>query len=369
MPTDDESSGLDWGYEEGSVEMTLGDRLRERYRDHIYEPGVVALDDWRFVVGGLIVLVYFVVGIVGPFLVSDPVGSQYANPTFFSPIKWVSVLTIGGLDIAYPTFRDLAMPLGTNTYGQSIFGLIIHATPKMLVMLLTGGVFATIMATLLGTVSGYKGGAWDSAITMFNDVAMTIPGLPLVIVIGLAARPYLETLRDLPEPLNLLSPAVIGMIIMINYWGGLSRAIRSQVLTLRDAEYAEASRTMGVGAPSIILKDVLPNLMPYILVNFVNAARFVIFSAVGLYYLGVLPANQANWGMMINNAQNQGALIGGLGQWYRVLPPVMAVLGIALGLILFSQGMDRLFNPRVRTKLASFDESDDDDSVEDVMNE
>ncbi|MFB6076922.1 MAG: ABC transporter permease, partial [Candidatus Nanohaloarchaea archaeon] len=289
MPTDDDSSGLEWSYEEGSVEMTLGDRLRERYRDHIYEPGVVALNDWRFIVGGLIVLIYFVVAIVGPFLVSDPIPAPADNPRYFRPLKWIPVMSVAGIKIAYPVIRNLALPLGTNTFGMSIFGLLIYAAPKMLVMLLSGGVFATIMATVLGTVSGYKGGTWDSAITLFNDVAMTIPGLPLVIVLGLAARPYLEWLRELPEPLNLISPALVGMLIMINYWGGLSRAIRSQVLTLRDAEYAEASRTMGVGAPSIILKDILPNLMPYILVNFVNAARFVVFSAVGLYYLGILP--------------------------------------------------------------------------------
>lgn len=371
---------LQWTYDaEDAVEVTLRDRMQEFYRNRIYEPGVVVFDDWRFIVGGFILLMYVLVATIGVWLVPYP-----DQPSPFTPdlrlmpaFDWHSLLNIGGFNLAYPTFHDIAYPLGTTKTGRSIFGLVIHSTPKMLIMVISGGVFATVIATVLGTVAGYKGGRVDGAISMFIDIAMTIPGLPLVMVLALALQDLelfgiglgFEQLGSLPEPLNILRPATIGMIIMINYWGGLGRAIRSQVLTLRQENYVEASRTMGVSSWKIILKDVIPNLMPYILINFVNAARFVVFSAVGLYYLGVLPTDVANWGVMINDSYEQGA-IAGLSIWNWLFPPVIAMLILALGLILLSQSLDRVFNPRVRTKLSSFDEIDsDDDDIEEVMNE
>ncbi|WEL17116.1 ABC-type dipeptide/oligopeptide/nickel transportsystem, permease component [Halorhabdus sp. SVX81] len=371
---------LQWTYDaEDAVEVTLRDRMQEFYRNRIYEPGVVVFDDWRFIVGGFILLMYVLVATIGVWLVPYPnQPSPFTAEMRLAPaFDWHSLLNIGGFNLAYPTFHDLANPLGTTQTGRSIFGLVVHSTPKMMIMVISGGVFATVIATLLGTVAGYKGGRVDGAISMFIDIAMTIPGLPLVMVLALAFKDLtvfgigigFNQLGALPEPFNVLRPATIGMIIMINYWGGLGRAIRSQVLTLRQENYVEASRTMGVSSWKIILKDVIPNLMPYILINFVNAARFVVFSAVGLYYLGVLPTDVANWGVMINDAYRQGA-IAGLSIWNWLFPPVVAMLILALGLILLSQSLDRVFNPRVRTKLSSFDEIDsDDDDIEEVMNE
>ncbi|MFB9809406.1 ABC transporter permease subunit [Haladaptatus pallidirubidus] len=115
-----------------------------------------------------------------------------------------------------------------------------------------------------------------------TDVLMTIPGLPLVIVLAV-----------LLEPRN---PWVVGVVLTVNAWSGLARAIRSQVLTIRSESYVEASRLMGVSTPNILMKDVIPPIMPYIMVNFVNSARTVIFSSVGLYFLGILPFTNQNWG-------------------------------------------------------------------------
>ncbi|ACV12749.1 binding-protein-dependent transport systems inner membrane component [Halorhabdus utahensis DSM 12940] len=374
MSTDE----LQWTYDaEDAVEVTLRDKAQEFYRNRIYEPGIVVLDDWRFIAGGLILLMYVLVATIGVWLVPYPEIHLTPELNLAPAFNWHSLVNIGGFNLAYPTFHDLSYPLGTTKTGRSIFGLLVHSTPKMMIMVISGGAFATIVATILGTVAGYKGGRVDGAISMFIDIAMTIPGLPLVMVLALAFQDLevlgigigFAQLGQLPEPLNVLRPATIGMIIMINYWGGLGRAIRSQVLTLRQENYVEASRTMGVSTWKIILKDVIPNLMPYILINFVNAARFVVFSAVGLYFLGVLPTDVANWGVMISDAYGQGA-IAGLSIWNWLFPPVFAMLFLALGLILLSQSLDRVFNPRVRTKLSSFDAIDsDEDDVEEVMNE
>jgi peptide/nickel transport system permease protein len=171
---------------------------------------------------------------------------------------------------------------------------------------------------------------------------MAIPGLPLVIVLALTLNPG--------------NPIFIGVAITINYWAGLGRTIRSQVLTIREEAYVEASRTMGVSTPKILYKDVIPNIMPYVTVNFVFAARYTIFVAVGLYFIGVLPWQTQNWGVTLQFAYNNGALFSPrLVHW--MLVPTFAIMGLTFGIMLLAQGMDRLFNPRVRTRMRGESES------------
>jgi peptide/nickel transport system permease protein len=247
-------------------------------------------------------------------------------------------------------FTTLAAPLGTTNLGEDLLGVIIHATDDVLMMIAAGGVWATGVALLLGVLAGYKGGGVDRFLSSFMDVAMSIPGLPLIIVLSVVFNPK--------------SPILIGVLITINYWAGLGRAIRSQVLTLRDESYVEASRTMGISTSRIMFKDIIPNLMPYVLINFVNAARYVIFASVGLYFIGVLPSDVQNWGITLQKAYSQGALIApSLLHW--LVFPLLAILFLSLSLILLAQGLDKVFNPRVRTRMAGESEStvEDDDSV------
>jgi peptide/nickel transport system permease protein len=99
------------------------------------------------------------------------------------------------------------------------------------------------------------------------------------------------------------------------------------------------------------------------MVNFVFAARYTIFASVGLYFIGVLPYTGQNWGVTLNNAYNQGGLFT-MQALHWLLVPIVAIVGLAFGLILLSQGMDRIFNPRVRTRFSGESESvEEDDAV------
>jgi peptide/nickel transport system permease protein len=223
----------------------------------------------------------------------------------------------------------------------------------MLVMVLSGAVFTIVLGTAIGTVAGYKGGRTDSALMTVTDIMMTIPGLPLTIVLAAA--------------LSIQGhPVVVGILITVNAWAGLGRAIRSQVLTLREAEYVEASRLMGMSTPKIIGADIVPNLMPYITMNFVQQARAVIFGSVGLYFLGVLPFTGSNWGVMMNAAVNRAGAVSSPAAFHWLLMPMLTIIVFALGLTLLAQGADRVFNPRVRARhaksVAGDDETMDTDS-------
>jgi peptide/nickel transport system permease protein len=318
-PTD----GFDWNVESTAVEQTWSERLREYYQVYIYEPGIVAWSDIRMRIGMGIIGFYLLIALVATFgLWREPSTSQATR----------------GLTL----FEDLSYPLGTTSAGLDLAAAIIHSTPYILWMVVAGALWATSLAVIVGTLAGYKGGRVDTILMSISDFFMAIPGLPLVIVLAMAFEPS--------------NPIFVGVILTINYWAGLGRSLRSQVLTIREDSYVEASRAMGVSTPKILYKDVIPNLMPYVTVNFVFAARYTIFASVGLYFLGVLPWQVQNWGVTLARAQANNALfVPAMAHW--LIAPMIAIVGLSLGLILLAQGLDRVFNPSVRSRMAGKSES------------
>ncbi|MFC4544085.1 ABC transporter permease [Halosolutus amylolyticus] len=317
---------------DGDAFETVADNTlsrRERYRRlvdrWVLAPGRIVWSDVRARIGALILLLYVLVGLLGPRLYPEPAVNQ--GPRSVTPLA-----------------EGLTYPLGTDNLGRDILGQIIWATPSMLQMIMAGGLFVTVMGVAVGTTAGYAGGRTDRVISLITDIVMTIPGLPLIVI-----------LAAILEPQN---PIVMGLILTINVWAGLAREIRSQVLSISRHSYVEASKAMGLSTPSIMVKDVLPNIMPYVLITFVNAARQVIFASVGLYFLGVLPYDSVvNWGVMIDQAVSGGAMhVTSMAHW--LIAPLATITLLSFGLILFSQGTDRMFNPRVRARHSSTTSSD-----------
>ena len=300
------------GYEETHL-----DRLRATFDLWVYSPFSIIMDDIRTRIGISIIVFYILMGTVGVLIVDPPVLNQ--GPRLVG------------------AFQSLEYPLGTTQQGRDLLGLIVHSTPPMLKMILSGAVFATSVAIVMGTLSGFKGGTVDRVLMTMTDIAMVIPGLPLIIVIGLAFPP-----KD---------PFMVGIVLTINAWAGLARSIRSEVLTIREMDYVEASAILGIPTRIIILKDILPNVMPYVLMNFMQAARNVIFASVGLYFLGLLPYTNLNWGVILNRAYQQGALTSSdAAHW--ILIPILTIGTLTFGLVYFAQGLDQIFNPRVRARHA-----------------
>ena len=324
---------------------------QEQFRDTldrtVVAPFRVLWSDWRAKIGFFVIVGYVLMGTVGVLLNPVPVtgmGERYLQPFHDGWVAFGSA-TVAGVSIPAPQFN---LVLGTDALGQGIWSQIVHATPPMLKMILAGAVFSTIVATVFGTLAGYKGGLTDRGIMTLADITMTIPGLPLVIIIAAALQPE--------------NPYLIGLILGINNWAGLCRSVRSQVLSVRERNFVEASRAMGLSTPRILLDDIIPDLMSYISIHFVTAARGIIFESVGLYYLGILPFTTLNWGVMMNLAYTTS---GALYTWqsaHWLFIPMLTITVLSVGLILFSQGMDRIFNPRVRARHVKSSGGDDEDA-------
>lgn len=297
------------------VQETRGDRYRKLFNGYVVTPFSILRDDWRAIVGISIVSLYvFMATVLSPLIEPTETadGPQYVPP-----------------------FTNWQYPLGTNQLGEDLLAQAVHSTGPLLIMMFSGAVFTVVLGLFFGLLSGYKGGMFDTILSSITDVFLNIPGLPLIIVLSI-----------LLEPSN---PIVIGVILSVAAWAGLARSVRSQVLTIRNESFVEASRAMDISTPTILTKEILPRLMPYVMVNFVNAARNILFSVVALYYLGVLPFSQTNWGVMLNQAYNAGAVYR-MQAVHWLLIPMIAITGISIGLILLAQSLDRVFNPRVRAR-------------------
>lgn len=270
--------------------------------------------------------------------------SPAATAGFFIVLIYALMATVGPMIIRYDPTPDLSKrfqppslkhPLGTDYAGRDTLAQIVLGSRDVLLVALLTAVISVIVAFTVGVTSGYLGGKVDMLISTITDIFLTIPGVPLLIIIAASIR-------------RPLSPIEVAAVISFVSWAGLARALRSQVLSIKRTNYIEAARCLGLSTARIILWEILPNLMPYIAMNTVLAIIRSIYAQVGLYFLGVLPFTTLNWGMMINIALfNQSALINPKG-WIYLLAPIGAILLLQMGFILFLHALEEIFNPRLR---------------------
>jgi peptide/nickel transport system permease protein len=304
-------------------EMSDEQKYARVFDEYVRAPFRILWENPRSRIGMLILLGYAFMGTIGVVITAPPTTNQ--GPRLTQP------------------FQSMAHPLGTDFIGQDMLSLVVHSTPSMFMMIAAGGSAVIVLGTVSGLVSGFKGGRVDRAFSMVMDLFLTIPGLPLIIVLSAVFEPE--------------HPALVGLILAVNSWAALGRQIRSQVISIREQSYVEASRIMGIPTRSTITKDVLPNLMPYITISFVRSGWYIIFASVALYFLGILPFTNLNWGVMMNIGYQSGALLS-LPVFFTLGVPMVAVVLLTFGLLLFAQGADEIFNPRVRLRHTKSEEGD-----------
>lgn len=231
---------------------------------------------------------------------------------------------------------SLEHPLGTDYAGRDTFAQIVHGSRDVLIVAFLTAVFTTTVSLVIGITSGFIGGKVDTVLMTFADIFLTIPSFPLLIII----------VTSLQKILNVVE---IAAILSIVGWPALARAIRSQVLSIKEREFIESAICLGLSKAHILFGEILPNLLPYIFMNLILSTIGAIYSQVGLYFIGALPFTATNWGVMIQTAINQGALINPRVWWY-LLSPLACIILIQAGFILFMHALEEIFNPRLRTE-------------------
>jgi len=224
--------------------------------------------------------------------------------------------------------------LGTDFAGRDVMNQIVQNGREVIGVAVVTAFISTLIAVTFGSLSATIGGWTDTTIMGITDVVLTIPQLPVLIVVAALARPT-----------NLIALAVV---LSLLGWAGLLRQIRSQVLTLKERDYVEAARSLDLGIMHIIFREILPNMRSYIVIHFVLAMTHAIYAQVALVLLGLVPFSGKNWAVMIFFADSQGSIYFKDGLWY-VLAPIMAIVLLQLSLVLFVNALEDIFNPRLRS--------------------
>ncbi|UVY84429.1 ABC transporter permease [Brachybacterium sp. NBEC-018] len=267
------------------------------------------------VIGVGIVLVIVLFGLIGPLLVQDP-------------------LAIGNDGMQPPSAAHL---LGTTQTGQDVLAQLAHATRGSLLVGVLVAVLALFLSAFFGILGGYLGGWLDEGFSLFTNVVLILPGLPLMIVIG-----------SYVEQRGLL---LIAVVLAITSWAASARVLRSQTLSIRNRDYVQAAKIAGEKPWRIISVEILPNLLPVMSSGFVFALISAILGEAGLSFIGLGVVGTQTWGSMLFYAQNGQALT--LGGWWWFVPPGFLIAALGCGLSLINFSIDAIINPRLRSAPAN----------------
>jgi peptide/nickel transport system permease protein len=262
-------------------------------------------------------------------------------------------LVIIGVDILIAVFAPLIAPhsptattftpysgpsaanwFGTTGNGQDVFSQMIYGSRVSLLVGLGAGALATLVAVSIGLVAGYRPGPIDEGLSFVTNLALVIPGLPLMII--LAA--YLQG----------RSVLTILLVVAFTSWATGARVIRSQASTLRNRDFVTLAVFSGERLFRIVFREILPNMTSLVTASFFGAATAAIMAEASLEFLGLGNPSTVSWGTILYYAQQQNALL--TGQWVLVFAPGLAIALLAVSFTLVNFGVDALSNPRLREK-------------------
>ncbi|MBN1148793.1 MAG: ABC transporter permease [Anaerolineales bacterium] len=221
--------------------------------------------------------------------------------------------------------------LGRDDAGKDVLSLLIYGARVSLIVGFTASFMSMFIGTTVGLAAGYYGGRIGNLLMRFVDFLMVIPDLPLMLVI------IAVTGRGLG---NII--LVIGLL----GWTYTARLVRSQVLSVKERQYVLRARSIGASNARIIVRHILPQVLPLIITQAVLDISVAILYESTLAFLGLGDPTLISWGMMLNFAFERGV---SRGAWWFLLPPGLAIVWVSLSLVLIGNTLDEIVNPRLRT--------------------
>jgi peptide/nickel transport system permease protein len=226
--------------------------------------------------------------------------------------------------------------LGTDFQGRDIWMQVVHGGQDVLIVAFLAGIISTAIAVTLGALSAVLLGFFDSFVMWLTDIWLTIPGFPVLAVLAVFVK--------------LDSVWALALILSLLAWPSLTRAVRAQVLSLKQREYVEAARALDLGTRHIVFSEILPNMMSYIAISLVFAMTSAMYAQVALVFLGLVPMASNNWGVMLQLSWARGTL------FYKdsllnIMAPVAAIALFQLTLVWMTRSLEEVFNPRLRTSV------------------
>jgi peptide/nickel transport system permease protein len=210
----------------------------------------------------------------------------------------------------------------------------VYGARVSLLVGLGAGAAATLVAVTIGLVAGYRPGVVDEVLSFLTNLALVIPGLPLMII--LAA--YVPS----------RSVWTIVIVVALTSWATGARVVRSQATSIRERDYVTSAVFSGEGLFRIVFREILPNMTSLVAGSFFGAATAAVMAEASLEFLGLGNPDTVSWGTILYYAQQQNAML--TGSWVLVFAPGLMIALLAVSFTLINFGVDALSNPRLREK-------------------
>ena len=223
-------------------------------------------------------------------------------------------------------------PLGTDFQGRENWIMLVHGGAEVITVAFLAGLMTTAIAIVIGAFSAFAGGWLDSSLMTVTDLWLALPRGILLIVTA-----YFISLGDV---------WALALFLAVFGWPALARQVRSQFLSLKKREYVEAAQLLNLGTPHILFREMLPNMMSYILIALIEAMTGAIYSQTYLVFLGLVPFGN-NWGVLFSLAYAKNAIYNP-NAMASLLVPMGGIVALQLSLIMFSRSLEEVFNPRLR---------------------
>ena len=230
--------------------------------------------------------------------------------------------------------------LGTDEQGRDVLSAILYGLRISLTVGVLGVLFASTLGIALGLTAGYFGGVIDSLIMRIADVQLTFPAILIALLIDGVVKSVFGNQLDAGGTL-----AVLVVAIGLSFWVQYARTVRSSVMVEKNKDYVAAAQLIGLPAPVIMIRHVLPNAMgPILVIATINLALAVITEAT-LSFLGSgMPDTMPSLGTLIRIGNNY--LFSG--EWWIVAFPGFALAGLILSINLLGDWLRDALNPKLR---------------------
>lgn len=261
-------------------------------------------------IGSVIVIFFFVIGILGLLkLTPYPIVEQHPLDRLSAP--------------------NSTYWLGTDQFGRDVLSRIMKGTANSLQVAVLTVAISTFFGTIIGTIAGYFGGIIDNVIMRIMDIFFAFPALLLALLI-----------------VTILGQGLYNTVLAISivYTPIFARVARGQVISVKEMEFVLAARSLGGGHLMIILRHILPNILPVMIVQVTLALSWALITEAGLSFLG-LGTQQPEPSLGLELSSNRG--LAEIAPWL-ILFPGLAIMLMVLGFNLLGDGLRDLLDPRTR---------------------
>jgi peptide/nickel transport system permease protein len=264
-----------------------------------------------------------------------------APSLFVGPLE--TVITASGKPLDPPSLQHL---FGTEELGRDMLNLTVHGARISMAIGLMATLITILIGAVVGILSGYVGGFLDNALMRISDFFLVLPTIVLALIL---APIMLDIIGPQAQFLGIRATLIVIVVVIgLTSWATTARVIRSQVLSLKERMFVDRARVIGSSSLRIMRRHILPNVMNLIVAQAVLTFATAVFTETTLAFIGLGDPTAPSWGQLLNSAQGSGAP--GLGAWWYIAPPAVAVVLVVLSFTLVGNALDDLLNPKSATR-------------------